>query len=305
MLATAGPLPGPAVEERYAFEMKWDGLRTPVSVRAGRARLWSRTGRDTTAGFPELAGLSSAVPDDSVLDGEIVAFDPAGRVSFGALQRRGLGQRAPIAWFGFDVLRLGGQDLIGLPWTERRAALEDLGLDAPGWQVPPYLPGVGAEAMELSRSARLEGVVAKLLTSRYEPGRRSSAWIKVKHVATQAVVIGGWRAGRGGLSGGLGSVLVGLPAGDGTLVYAGRVGTGLTIDGRRALLAQLQGLASDVNPFGDTVPRADTRDAAWVRPELVGEVGFTEWTHDGRLRAPVWRGLRTDVNVADVVQEYP
>jgi len=117
MLATAGPLPGPAVEERYAFEMKWDGLRTPVSVRAGRARLWSRTGRDTTAGFPELAGLSSAVPTIPVLDGEIVAFDPAGRVSFGALQRRGLGQRAPIAWFGFDVLRLGGQDLIGLPWT--------------------------------------------------------------------------------------------------------------------------------------------------------------------------------------------
>jgi bifunctional non-homologous end joining protein LigD len=303
MLATAGALPGPLVEERYAFEMKWDGFRTLVSVGEGTARLWSRTAKDTTAAFPEVAAIGAAVAPDSILDGEVVAFDPDGRVSFAALQRRGMGERARIAWFGFDVLRLAGRDLTSRPWTERREALEGLGLDAAAWQVPPYLPGAGEDALEMSRAARLEGVVAKLLTSRYEPGRRSAAWIKVKHVATQAVVVGGWRLGRGGLTGGLGSLLVGLPAADGSLVYAGRVGTGLTIAARAALHAQLRSLETTVNPFGATVPRADARDAVWVAPVVVGEVAFTEWTHDHRLRAPVWRGVREDVLPGDVVRE--
>lgn len=303
MLATAGPLPGPAIEDRYAFEMKWDGFRTLVAVNTtGAARLWSRTAKDSTTMFPEVLGVADVVPPDTVLDGEVVAFDPDGRVSFGALQRRGQGQRARIAWFGFDVLRLGGQDLTPLPWTERREALEDLGLDAPAWQVPPYLPGDGAEALEMSHTAQLEGVVAKLLTARYEPGRRSPAWIKVKHVATQSVVIGGWRPGRGGLQGGMGSLLVGIPDGD-ALRYCGRVGTGWSHADRRAMLATLKAIESPQNPFGTSVPASDRREAVWVRPELVGEVAFTEWTHDGKLRAPAWKGLRTDVPPETVVRE--
>jgi bifunctional non-homologous end joining protein LigD len=301
MLASPGALPAPAVEDRYGFEMKWDGVRALVVVSAGRVRLWSRTAK--ALNYPELAGLADAVPADSILDGEVVVFDDTGRVSFEALQRRMMGTRKTATWMGFDVLRLAGRDLTGRPYTERRAALEDLGLAAPCWQVPPYLTGSGAEALEISRGARLEGVVAKLLTSRYEPGRRSPAWIKVKHVATQAVVVGGWRPGRGGLAGGLGSVLVGLPAADGTLIYAGRVGTGLTLDARRLLQTRLEGLAGKENPFGSTVPRPDARDAVWVRPELVGEVAFTEWTREGRLRAPVWRGVREDVLPADIVRE--
>lgn len=303
MLATAGPLPGPAVEERYAFEFKWDGFRTLVAVGPKSARLWSRTGKDSTSVFPELAGLAAAVPVDSILDGEVVAFDDDGRVSFGALQRRGQGARTRIAWFGFDVLRLGGRDLVGLPWTERREILEGLDLAGPYWQVPPYFPGTGAEALAASAAARLEGVVAKILTARYEPGRRSAAWIKVKHVATQSVIVGGWRLGRGGLSGGMGSLLVGIPEGDGALRYCGRVGTGFTQAHRRAMLARLEGLRSAENPFGASVPGLDGRDAVWVAPVLVGEVAFTEWTHDGRLRAPVWRGLRTDVDPASIVRE--
>lgn len=303
MLATAGPLPGPAVEDRYAFEMKWDGFRTIVAAGGGAVRTWSRTGRETTVGFPELAGLAAAVPADTVLDGEIVAFDATGRVSFGALQRRSQGARTPVVWLGFDVLRLAGRDVTGLPWTERRDALEGLGLVGPRWQIPPYLPGAGAEALEMSRAAHLEGVVAKLLAARYEPGRRSTAWIKVKHVATQAVVVGGWRGGRGGLTGGLGSLLVGIPEPDGTLRYCGRVGTGWTHTDRAAMLARLQAIAASANPFGTSVPALDARDAVWVRPELVGEVAFTEWTHYGRLRAPVWRGVRTDVDPGDVLRE--
>ena len=303
MLATAGPLPGAADEDRYAFEMKWDGFRTLVAVHGGKVRLWSRTARDTTLAFPELMGLAAALPPDSILDGEVVAFDPDGRVSFGALQRRGQGQRAKIAWFGFDVLRLAGRDLTARPWTERRERLEGLGLAGPSWQIPPYLPGDGAGALDMSRASRLEGVVAKLLTARYEPGRRSTAWIKVKHVATQAVVIGGWRPGRGGLAGGMGSLLVGIPTTDGTLRYCGRVGTGWTLADRRAMLARLREYETIENPFGTSVPRLDAREAVWVRPELVGEVAFTEWTHDGKLRAPVWRGLRDDVDPPGVVLE--
>lgn len=318
MLATPGVLPAPAVEDRYGFEMKWDGVRALVVVGAsGPARLYSRTARDMGVAYPELDGLADAVraaagDGETVLDGEIVAFDPAGRVSFSALQprmhvsnaaaARRLAGENPCVWLGFDVLQAGGVDRTGLPYVERRDVLESLALAGPRWQVPPFFAGSGADALELSRAQRLEGVVAKLLTSRYEAGRRSPAWIKVKHVATQAVIVGGWRLGRGGLAGGLGSLLVGLPGDDG-LVYAGRVGTGLTQAARAELLALLESIGSTVNPFGSTVPRADSADARWVEPVLVGEVAFTEWTRDGRLRAPVWRGLRSDVDPATIVRE--
>ena len=313
MLATAGPLPAPAVAERYGYEMKWDGVRAVVVVGPTGVRLYSRSGREMTATYPELAGLGAGLGAGTVLDGEVVAFDASGRPSFGVLQPRMLVSDAgaarklaatiPCVWLGFDLLRLRGADLLAVPYAARRDELEALGLAAPGWQVPPYLPGDADAALELSRGARLEGVVAKLLTSRYEPGRRSPSWIKVKHVATQAVVVGGWRYGRGGLAGGLGAVLMGLPAGDGTLTYAGRVGTGLSHAGRRELLARLQGLGPAPNPFGPSLPRADAREVTFVPPVLVGEVGYVEWTRDGRLRAPVWRGLRPDVDVAAVVRE--
>lgn len=312
MLATLGPLPAPAVAGRYGYEMKWDGVRALVVVSWGGVRLYSRTGRDMTPTYPELAGLGAGL-GDTVLDGEVVAFDAAGRPSFGALQprmlvadaasARKLAASIPCMWFGFDVLRLRGADLLARPYEARREALEGLGLAGPSWQVPGYLPGDAAGAVELSRGARLEGVVAKLLTSRYEPGRRSAAWIKVKHVATQSVVVGGWRLGRGGLEGGLGSVLMGLPAADGTLTYVGRVGTGLTHAGRGELLARLSAISSDANPFGASIPRPDVRDARFVRPELVAEVDYLEWTREGKLRAPVWRGLRPDVDPGSVVRE--
>ncbi len=312
MLATLGKLPAPGVDERYAYEMKWDGVRALAVVGPGGLKLYSRTGRDMTVAYPEVAGLAGAVGVDAVLDGEIVAFDNSGRVSFSALQPRmqignaaaaaKLAAEAPCVWLGFDVLSLDGVDRTAQPYTDRRDLLESLGLASGCWQVPPYFHGGGPEALELSRAQRLEGVVAKLLTSRYEPGRRAASWIKVKHVSTQAVVVGGWRPGRGGLSGGLGSLLVGLP-GSAALVYCGRVGTGLTVAARSALLAQLEGLASSANPFGVTVPAPDAREARWVEPVLVGEVSFTEWTPDGKLRAPVWSGLRTDVDPASIVRE--
>jgi len=170
-------------------------------------------------------------------------------------------------------------------------------------QVPPAFDGGAAAALRASRELGLEGIVAKRLDGRYEPGRRSRSWIKIKHHATQEVVVGGWRPGQGHRSGSIGSLLVGIPHG-GTLAYAGRVGTGFRDLDLEEIMARLGPIATTASPFAE-VPSADAGDANWVRPILVGEVEFAEWTEAGRLRHPVWRGWRPDKPPADVVREGP
>jgi bifunctional non-homologous end joining protein LigD len=156
--------------------------------------------------------------------------------------------------------------------------------------------------LEAAREQGLEGVVAKRRQSRYHPGRRSDEWLKVKHLQTQEVVIGGWKPGTGRREGMIGSLLLGLPGEQG-LRYVGKVGTGFTEQALVDLGADLRGLEQQASPFSGTVPRADARDAHWVRPVVVGEVRFGEWTRDGRLRHPAWRGLRPDKAPQDVVRE--
>ena len=153
-----------------------------------------------------------------------------------------------------------------------------------------------------AREQHLEGVVAKQLESTYQPGARSRSWLKVKNQRTQEVIIAGWRPGQGRRTDTIGSLLLAIPDADG-LRYAGKVGTGFTSATLHDLQRRLEPLATDHSPFGDDVPRADARSARWVRPELVGEVRFTEWTRDGRLRHPAWRGLRPDKNPDQVVRE--
>ena len=312
MLATAGTLPPVTEEERWAFEMKWDGVRAVAYVDRGTVRLLTRNDRDVTATYPELRGLGEALGEvRAVLDGEIVAFDGSGRPSFGELQQRmhvqrpsaALRARVPVSYLVFDLLHVSGRSLLDAPYDERRAALEALGVDGPHWATPPAFEGDGAAALEVSRAQGLEGVLAKRRDSRYEPGRRSRSWVKVKHQRTQEVVVGGWRPGEGRRSGGIGSLLLGVPDGSGRLVYAGHVGTGFTDRVLDELWAALQPLSRKTSPFADELPRAHARDAHWVTPKLVGEVVFTEWTRDGRLRHPVWRGLRPDKSPAEVVRE--
>jgi bifunctional non-homologous end joining protein LigD len=153
-----------------------------------------------------------------------------------------------------------------------------------------------------AREQRLEGVVAKQVESAYQPGARSRSWLKIKNLRTQEVVVAGWRPGQGRRADTIGALLLAIPDADG-LRYAGKVGTGFTAAGLADLQRRLDPLASDQSPLGDDVPRADARGAHWVRPELVGEVRFTEWTRDGRLRHPAWRGLRPDKSAHDVVRE--
>jgi bifunctional non-homologous end joining protein LigD len=274
--------------------------------------LWSRNDIDMSVSYPELAALGEALAGRSaVLDGEIVSFDAAGRPSFRRLQKRmhvtdqaaaqRLADAEPVVLLLFDLLHLDGESLLRRPYAERRARLEALQLSGAAWRTPPAFTGRGEEAVKLSQEQGLEGVLAKRLSSTYLPGRRSPDWVKIKNVRAQEVVIGGWKPGGGRRAGMIGSLLLGLPGKDG-LDYVGKVGTGFTDAMLRGLVDDLDPLTTETSPF-HAVPRPDTRDAHWVQPQLVGEVAFAEWTDDGRLRHPAWRGLRPDKNPNQVVRE--
>lgn len=314
MLATAGVLPSPAEDEQWAYETKWDGVRVLAFIDGGRVHLRSRNDLDITVSYPELEGLGSRLgAGQAVLDGEVVAFGPDGRPSFARLQKRmHVGQAAeaqrlsgtdPARYLIFDVLHLDGSATIGLPYQRRRQLLEELDLDGASWQCPSYFAGNGAMVLQASQQLGLEGVVAKRLTSTYRPGRRSPDWRKIKNLRTQEVVVLGWQPGNGRRAGTIGSILVGVPGDEAAaagLRYAGKVGTGFTDAALTALHRQLKPLARPTPALAAPPPRADTVGAQWVQPELVAEVAFGEWTPDGRLRHPVWRGLRPDKSVSDV-----
>jgi len=272
----------------------------------------TRNDREVAATYPELAGLAHQLRDRRmILDGEVVAFDEAGRPSFGELQARmhvrapgrALLDRVPVSILVFDLLHLDGTSLVGAPYDERRSALEGLDLTGDRWAVPPAFDGQGAEALAASQAQGLEGVLAKRYDSVYLPGRRSPHWIKVKHVRMQEVVVGGWSPGAGRRQGGIGSLLLGVPDQDGRLVYAGHVGTGFSDRVLADLGTRLRAAERTTSPFADEVPRAHAKDAHWVTPRLVGEVTFSEWTRDGMMRHPSWRGLRPDKDPQDVRRE--
>ena len=312
MLASPGALPPPEQEQRWAFEMKWDGVRAVVYLDRGDLRVLTRNDREVAATYPELAGLAHQLRDRRmILDGEVVAFDEAGRPSFGELQARmhvrapgrALLDRVPVSLLVFDLLHVDGTSLVGAPYDERRSALEGLDLAGDRWAVPPAFDGQGAEALAASKAQGLEGVLAKRHDSLYLPGRRSPHWIKVKHVRMQEVVVGGWSPGAGRRQGGIGSLLLGVPDEDGRLVYAGHVGTGFSDRVLADLGTRLRAAERSTSPFADEVPRAHAKDAHWVTPRLVGEVTFSEWTRDGMMRHPSWRGLRPDKDPQDVRRE--
>jgi bifunctional non-homologous end joining protein LigD len=293
--------------------MKWDGVRAVVYVEGGRARAMSRNDIDMTAAYPELREMAASLGSRPVvLDGEIVALDARGRPSFerlqprmhvgNATQIRRLAASTPVTFMAFDVVHLDGRQTTGLPYTERRRLLESLQLQGRSWQTPPAWFGGGPMVLDAAREQGLEGVVVKRLDSLYHPGRRSEDWLKVKHLRTQEVVVGGWKPGAGRREGMVGSLLLGVQGAEG-LEYAGKVGTGFSEQALAELGTQLRALERPESPFAGAVPRPDAREAHWVEPVVVGEVRFGEWTRDGRLRHPAWRGLRPDKAPEDVVRE--
>ena len=309
MLATTGPLP--VDDDGWAYEVKWDGVRALVAVEGGRLTVTSRNGNDVTGSYPELHGLGLSLGSTSVLlDGEVVAFDAEGRTDFGRLQSRmhvarpgaALRRSTPVQLLLFDVLHLAGASLLERSYDERRAALEGLELQSAHWSVPPAFFGDGAAVLEATRAQRLEGVVAKKRSSSYTPGRRSDCWLKVKHVHRTSVVVAGWKPGEGGRAGRIGSLLLGVH-GERGLEFAGHVGTGFSAAELVSLGRRLEPLRRASSPYATEVPREHARTAVWVEPELVAEVDYTEWTRDGRLRHPSYKGLRDDVPPQDVVRE--
>ncbi|WP_430647974.1 ATP-dependent DNA ligase [Agromyces sp. GXS1127] len=313
MLAVPGAA-GLVTGDDWAIEWKWDGIRVIARVEDGAVRLVSRNGIDQTATYPELAALASALRADAVVDGEIVALDEDGRPDFGLLQRRmNLGRpreiaaaaaSVPVGLHLFDVLEVAGTPTLDEPYLRRRERLERLVRpqgDGSPVDVPPIVALAPDAALDEARRLGLEGIVAKRRASRYRPGIRSDEWVKVKLSRTQEVVIGGYRRGEGTRTGRIRSLLVGVPTADG-LRYAGRVGSGLREREAERLRGMLDERVGDTSPFLE-VPATDAADAVWVRPELVGEIEFGEWTRTGVARHPRWRGLRPDKAPSEVRRE--
>src|SRR4051812_9262303 len=299
----------PDSDEGWAYEIKWDGMRALTFVDDGLSMRSTRR-LELADRFPELTGLATHLAGHRVaLDGEVVAFDADDRTDFARLQQRmHVADRAeairrsatvPVVYVAFDLLHLDGMDTMPLTYVERRRLLLELVEPGPSWIVPTHSVGAGHDLLAAAKQRRLEGLMAKRLESRYEPGRRSPAWRKVKVRSQQEFVVGGWTAGEGNRSGGLGALLLGYHPTiddlgtadpDSPLVYAGHVGTGFSGEELGRLEPQLERLATASSPFLPPLPRAVTRTARWVEPVLVAEVAFGEWTPDGRLRHPSYLG---------------
>jgi bifunctional non-homologous end joining protein LigD len=315
MLARLSELP--ARDEGWAAEVKWDGVRAIAYCRPGRLQLQSRNLRDVTVQYPEVRRLSRQLgARDAVLDGELVAFDEDGRPSFERLQQR-IHQTEetvvrrrmkshPVTYVLFDLLHLDGRDLMDAPYSRRRELLEGLELQGPSWQTPRCSTGQARELLEASRERQLEGIVLKRLDSRYAPGKRTAAWLKVKNTARQELVIGGWLPGEGRRRNRIGSLLLGAfePAEDGgepVLRYAGKVGTGFSDADLASLQASLAPLERRSNPFAGR--RGPRKGARYVEPELVAEIELRELTADGMVRHGSFKGLREDKPAAAVELE--
>ncbi|TMB61919.1 MAG: DNA ligase [Chloroflexi bacterium] len=281
----------------WVFEEKYDGIRAIAERKGDRVTLSSRTGQDLTEGFAEVVDAIRALTEkDLVLDGELVVFDAAGVSRFQLLQRRGVDPRTRPVYVVFDVLRAGGKDLRARPLAERRARLREIVPKRSGVLMPSrQLRGNGNAALDVARDKGWEGVIAKLRDSRYDAGQRSTSWRKVKVRGESEFVIGGYTPPQGARAE-FGALLVGMFDGV-RLRYTGKVGTGYTHETLRDLGAKLRKLRSEKPPF-DPAPRM--RDATWVKPELVAQIAYAEWTADGKLRQPAFLGLRTDKTAKEV-----
>jgi len=295
----------------WLFEVKWDGYRVEAVVRDGRARLWTRNHQDAARYFPDLAGPAPWIDArEAIVDGEVVALDEDGRPRFSLLQdRTGIrtgraagskrpGPPAPIVFQAFDLLHLDGRSLLDVPLQERKRLLHSRLRDHPLVRYAGHVEADGDAFFAAARAQDLEGIVAKLRRSRYEPGRRSRAWLKLKIRREQEVVVVGWLPGQGSHAD-LGSLILAVRSGD-RWVHAGQVGSGLDARTRRDLRSALDELARADSPL-DPVPRL--KGARWVEPRLVARVEFAEWTADGLLRQAAFKGLETGRDAREVRRE--
>lgn len=305
MLASPGDLP-PSGDGRWAFEVKWDGMRALATTVRGRVRLSSRAEMDVTARFREVAespALTAGLAEGTVVDGEIVAFDDLGRPSFSLLAPRIQGHRVNLVRFTyvvFDILRCNGRNVVSQSYADRRALLRDVLEPGPFVVVPDSFDD-GAALLGTTASQGLEGVVAKRVDSAYRPGVRSPDWVKVPHRRSHSYVIGGWKHGTTpGRP--LASLLVGTPTADGLLVFDGAVGSGLAERELDALFVVLQEIQRDERPFHWAVSLPEEADVTWTDPILVVDVEHLGRTGGRLLRAPTVVRLRPDATYESVWQ---
>jgi bifunctional non-homologous end joining protein LigD len=318
MLAKASDLP--ERDDHYAYEIKWDGIRAIIYIEGKQLKIFSRNSLDITGQYPELQELANSCKSDRIiLDGEIIAFDSHGRPSFELLQQRmnlvspksiaKVRQQVPIHFVIFDILALDQCCFFDLSYLERRNKLENLRLNGPHWQTPSYTLGTGAAMLEATRKLGLEGIIAKRLQSTYYPGQRTGDWLKIKNIARQELLIGGWIPGKGNRSGKIGALLVGYydqapiaakkRGSPPQLVYAGKVGSGFNEKTLETLKHRLEALSRPNSPFSESTPKL----SRFVEPQLIGEFEFTEWTSNHTLRHPVFKGLRLDKEPKLVTRE--
>jgi len=289
-------------DDRWLFEVKWDGIRLVSFIDNGKVSLQTRAGRIVDDEYPQLQAVSRLVnAKQAVLDGEIVALDEEGRPSFQLLQNRGK-EPHPMQYVVFDIVYLDGQRLFRVPLEDRKRLLRDIVRDSDLLKYSEHVLGEGKAFFKAAQQKQLEGIVAKLRDSPYQPGMRSSAWLKIKAVRQQEVVIGGFTEPRGGRRH-FGALIVGVYE-DGKFVYAGHVGGGFDERSLESLAKLMKPLIVKTSPFSGEPPRGNEKPT-WVRPKLVAEVKFAEWTRDGVMRQPVFLGLRDDVDPREVRRELP
>jgi len=293
--------------DEWFHEIKFDGYRIGCRIRNGRATLISRNSKDWTHAFPEIVdGAVQLGVHDALIDGEVAVVLPDGRTSFQSLQHActGQGGRASLVYFVFDLLRLEGERLDRLPLEERKARLRKLVSRRKSGRIryTEHVEGQGGAFFEQACRLGLEGVISKRRDRPYREGRHGG-WVKTKCTLRQEFVIGGFTDPKG-MRAGLGALVIGYHEGD-RLVFSGKVGTGFTHEDAPDLRRRLDALAQKSSPFDPPPPGALGRNAHWVKPALVCEVAFREWTGDGRIRHPSFQGLRADKKPADVVREKP
>jgi bifunctional non-homologous end joining protein LigD len=290
----------------WLHEMKYDGYRIGCRIRGKTITLMTRNGKNWTASFPAVAAAARAIGvEDAILDGEIAVVLPDGRTSFQALQNAFTGGATRgLTYFVFDLLALDGVNLRPQPLERRKEALARL-IGTTGRatviRFADHVVGHGGELFEQACRLRVEGIISKRRSAPYVAGR-GDTWVKTKCALRQEFVIGGFTDPEGSRQG-IGALLIGYRDDSGALVFAGKVGTGFSVAVARDLRRRLDALERRQSPFTPPPPAALLRRAHWVKPTLVGEVTFTEWTNDGRIRHPSFQGLRRDKPAASVIRE--